>query len=163
MSSGGRNRKDAPTYVDRLWSLRIGNLSERCSTEELREIFARFGVIGDLYRPISVGTAFSRPEQKRYAFVRYFSEDDAESAIREMNGYQLYDESLIVEHATQDSFFSNSTGYITNYEINEPPRGELEFDPSMPASHRAKKVEEWARQADKVYTVKVEHLPHGIT
>ena len=108
--------------------------------------FEAYGVVGDYYHPMDTRNGNARPVLHRYAFVRFFSDEDAENARRALNGQVKYGERITVDHAVQESKFSNSTGFITNYEIIEPPRESADFDPSMPASHREKKIEEWASQ-----------------
>jgi RNA recognition motif-containing protein len=125
--------------------------------------FEQFGVIGDFYRPTDTRNGNAKPILHPFAFVRYFSEDDAANACQTMHGSMLEGQRMTVEFAEYESRFSNSTGFITNYDITEPPRPVATFDPSMPASHREKKVEEWAAQVDEVYTLKVENLNTDIS
>jgi len=158
-----RNRQSAPAFLSHLHTLRVGNLSPKYDDEELLHDFEAYGVIGDFYRPKDTRNGNARAVPYRYAFVRFFSDEDAENARRALHGQERYGEEMTVEYAVQESKFSNSTGFITNYEIVEPPRELADFDPSMPASHREKKIEEWASQVDEVYTLKVVGLNTDIT
>ena len=158
-----RNRPAAPRFISHLCSLRVGNLPTNYEDKELLRDFQRFGVVGDLYRPIDTRNGNAKPIPFAFAFVRYFSEEDASNARAHMDGKEIHGNYITVDYAEHHSRFSNSTGYITNYDITEPPRTTPDFDPSMPASHREKKVEEWASQVDEVYTLKVEGLNTDIS
>lgn len=158
-----RNRQHAPAYLSHLCSLRVGNLSPTYATEDLLEAFQQFGVIGDFYRPMDTRNGNAKPILHPFAFVRYFDEDDAKNACKTMHGTVVHGQPMTVEFAEYESTFSNSTGFITNYNIIEPPRLVADFDPSMPASHREKKVEEWAAQVEEVFTLKVENLNTDIS
>jgi len=64
-----------PSDVERMTSLRVGNLPYRCTQEDLEPLFEKFGDLGDVYLPMERGTGRSRG----FAFVRYFDKRDAES------------------------------------------------------------------------------------
>jgi len=64
-----------PSDVDRMTSLRVGNLPFRASAEDLQPLFEKYGDVGDVYIPLERGSGRSRG----FAFVRYYEKRDAES------------------------------------------------------------------------------------
>lgn len=66
-----------------------------------------YGPIGDFYRPINLHKHIPSP----YAFVRYFTEEDAAKAKACLHGKQYGDNVLSVFNANrQDSLFTQDTG-----------------------------------------------------
>ena len=83
-----------PSDVDRMTSLRVGNLPFRTTSEvarvvarltdraiwlltvlqELQPLFEKYGDVGDIYLPVERGSGRSRG----FAFVRYYEKRDAE-------------------------------------------------------------------------------------
>ena len=81
-----------PSDVDRMTSLRVGNLPFRAhqevrstnskmlrlstsfSFQDLLPLFEKYGDVGDIYLPVERGSGRSRG----FAFVRYFDKRDAE-------------------------------------------------------------------------------------
>jgi len=64
-----------PPDVDRMTSLRVGNLPYSVVIEDLEPLFEKFGDVGDIYLPTERGTGRSRG----FAFVRFYDKHDAES------------------------------------------------------------------------------------
>jgi len=64
-----------PSDVDRMTSLRVGNLPFRAHQEDLLPLFEKYGDVGDIYLPVERGSGRSRG----FAFVRYYDKRDAES------------------------------------------------------------------------------------
>lgn len=62
MSSYGRT----PPRIDNMVSLKVGNLTYRTTSDDLRRVFSKFGSVGDVYIPKD---RFSR-ESRGFAFVR---------------------------------------------------------------------------------------------
>merc|ERR1719422_851102 len=75
-----------PPDVDRMTSLRVGNLPYSVVIEDLEPLFEKFGDVGDIYLPTERGTGRSRG----FAFVRFYDKRDAEDALDELNG-RTYD------------------------------------------------------------------------
>jgi len=63
-----------PSDVDRMTSLRVGNLPFRAHQEDLLPLFEKYGDVGDIYLPVERGSGRSRG----FAFVRYYEKRDAE-------------------------------------------------------------------------------------
>ena len=79
-----------PSDVDRMTSLRVGNLPFRAhqevncakalfastfvSFQDLLPLFEKYGDVGDIYLPVERGSGRSRG----FAFVRYYDKRDAE-------------------------------------------------------------------------------------
>merc|ERR1719204_1322926 len=75
-----------PSDVERMTSLRVGNLPFRTVQEDLLPLFEKYGDVGDIYLPIERGSGRSRG----FAFVRYYDKRDAEDAMDSLNG-RTYD------------------------------------------------------------------------
>jgi len=67
-----------PSDVERMTSLRVGNLPFRAHSEDLLPLFEKYGDVGDVYIPLERGSGRSRG----FAFVRYYDKRDAESHRR---------------------------------------------------------------------------------
>jgi len=75
-----------PRDVDRMTSLRVGNLPFSATAEDMTPLFEKFGDVGDIYFPLERDTGRSRG----FAFVRYYDKRDAEDAVDSLNG-RTYD------------------------------------------------------------------------
>ena len=75
--------------------LYVGNLSYQTTDEELRQLFAQAGTVSavDLIKDRDTGMS------KGFAFVTMASSEDAETAIRQFNGYSLGQRELRVSVA----------------------------------------------------------------
>jgi len=81
---GGGGFRRPPRDIDRMTSLRVGNLPYSAQAEDLMPLFEKYGDVGDVYFPLERGTGRSRG----FAFVRYFDKRDAEDAMDALNGRQ---------------------------------------------------------------------------
>ena len=82
------------------------------STELVRQDFSAFGKIGDFYRPFNL----QKRLPGRYAFVRYYNKEDADSASIAMHGKKYGDSIITVDDANlQNSFFTQDTGQFLIY------------------------------------------------
>lgn len=149
------------TRKEKMYGLRVENVSHTVELEELRAAFARFGEIGSMYRP----TDTSRHEFTKYVFVRYLEAGCAELAMEALEGAQFgTDGSAIrIKEARQVSFFTNDTGYITNEALDTFEIKDRFFDSSLPSNHYQVKHEEALKAADEVYTLRVDDLHASIT
>jgi len=68
-----------PSDVDRMTSLRVGNLPFRATAEDLQPLFEKYGDVGDVYIPLERGSGRSRG----FAFVRYYDKRDAEVSVNQ--------------------------------------------------------------------------------
>jgi len=73
-----------PRDVERMTSLRVGNLPYSAMADDLMPLFEKYGEVGDVYFPLERDTGRSRG----FAFVRYFDKRDAEDAMDALNGRQ---------------------------------------------------------------------------
>jgi len=80
---GGGFRRP-PRDIDRMTSLRVGNLPYSAQADDLMPLFEKYGDVGDVYFPLERGTGRSRG----FAFVRYHDKRDAEDAMDALNGRQ---------------------------------------------------------------------------
>lgn len=76
-------------------SLRVTNLSEDVSEADLQELFRPFGPISRVFLAVDRATG----ENRGFAFVNYVYREDAERAIRNLNGYGYDNLILRVEWA----------------------------------------------------------------
>jgi len=72
--------------LEKMTSLRVGNLPFKADVEDLRTLFDKFGDVGDVFLPTERETGRSRG----FAFVRYYDKRDAEDAMDSLNG-RTYD------------------------------------------------------------------------
>lgn len=80
----------------------VGNLEFSTTKDQLEELFAQCGSIVDVFLPSDRATG--RP--RGFAFVEYSSEEEAEAAIKQFDGYELGGRNLRVNaaEARQPSF-----------------------------------------------------------
>lgn len=124
------------------------------SNESVVDLFQQFGPIKIFRRPRNSNNKFLCP----YAMISYEAEDMAARAIVTLDGTTLEGLDIRVQWAEQFSFFTGDTGFITNYNIETERRNDYEFDSSMPPDHREKKRLESLKNADSIYTVRVDNL-----
>ena len=77
-------RKPRPD-VSHLTSVKVDNLDYAVTLDDVREAFAEFGAIGDVYMPREHGTGRTRG----FGFVRYERREDAEAAVAAMQDVEL--------------------------------------------------------------------------
>lgn len=152
-------RKQAPKDVEKLFSLRLSNLTDETRNEPIVAKFSQYGPIGDFYRP----KILAKSKPSRFAFVRYVNKDDADRALENLNGTEIDGCTIKVEHAEQHSFFTLDTGFITNSLLDTPFRNTDEFDSSMPSEHYELKRVEAIKDVDVVFGVKVEDIDIDIS
>ncbi|KAK1443494.1 hypothetical protein BgAZ_203700 [Babesia gibsoni] len=95
---GSRERHDK-----RHASLLVRNLKYETSPDQLRNVFEKFGEIRDVYLPLDYYTK----KPRGFGFVEFFSQTDAEDAIREMFGYELDGnkiEVFVAKHGRSDPY-----------------------------------------------------------
>jgi len=79
---GGGGFRRPPSDVERMTSLRVGNLPYSAEAEDISTLFKKYGDVGDVYFPKERDTGRSRG----FAFVRYYDKNDAEDAVEGLNG-----------------------------------------------------------------------------
>ena len=77
--------------------LYLGNLPFSASDEDIREAFAAYGTIEDLFIPLDRET--NRP--RGFAFITLADDDLARKAIEEMDGFDLQGRNLRVNEAEE--------------------------------------------------------------
>ena len=70
-----------PPDVSHLTSVKVDNLDYSMTVDDVREAFASYGAIGDVYMPREHGTGRSRG----FGFVRYERKEDADAAVAGMH------------------------------------------------------------------------------
>ncbi|CAH1274098.1 SRSF2 [Branchiostoma lanceolatum] len=71
-----------PPDIERMYSLKVDNLTYRTTPEDLRRVFEKYGDVGDCYIPRD---RFTR-ESRGFAFVRFYDKRDAEDALDALDG-----------------------------------------------------------------------------
>ncbi|KAG5450913.1 Serine/arginine-rich splicing factor 8 [Clonorchis sinensis] len=85
----------SPPRIEGMVSLKVDNLAYRTTIEDLRRVFSRYGEVGDVYIPRDPYTF----ESRGFAFVRYPTDREADSAIREMDGRRIDGREIRVQRA----------------------------------------------------------------
>ena len=92
----GGDRKDAArSEEDSSNQIRVTNISEDTTENDLRDLFRRFGPTSRIYLAKDKGTQQSRG----FAFITYMNREDAQKAIDRLNGYGYGNLILHVEFA----------------------------------------------------------------
>uniref|UniRef100_A0A0X3NY80 Serine/arginine-rich splicing factor 2 n=1 Tax=Schistocephalus solidus TaxID=70667 RepID=A0A0X3NY80_SCHSO len=101
MGSYGRS----PPRIEGMVSLKVDNLAYRTTLEDLRRVFGRYGevgmcragflLLGDIYIPRN---PYSQ-ESRGFAFVRFYTDRDADAAIRGMDGRRIDGREIRVQRA----------------------------------------------------------------
>jgi len=92
---GGRG---PPPDITKMVSLKVDGLSHRSTTEDLENLFEKYGRIGDTYIPKDYRTK----ESRGFGFVRFYSKNDAEDAIDALDGRKYDGRELSVQYARYD-------------------------------------------------------------
>lgn len=127
--------------------------------KEFVSIFSKFGEIFSAKIPENLDTH----EQKGFGFIAYKEEASQQRAIMEMDGTVLGNHIIGVQAASQESFFTKDTGYITNATLDNPEALVDEFDSSMPDAHYEAKYKSRPIDLSKLLTVKVDNLGPNIS
>ncbi|EDO29859.1 predicted protein [Nematostella vectensis] len=74
-----------PPEIDGMTSLKVDNLTYRTTVEDLKQVFKKYGDLGDIYIPRDRNTH----ESRGFAFVRFYEKRDAEDAMDCMDRHLL--------------------------------------------------------------------------
>jgi RNA recognition motif-containing protein len=77
--------------------LYVGNLPYSVSAQALTDLFSQAGSVGDVHLPTDRATGQSRG----FGFVEMTSNEEAQAAIRQFNGYQFEGRELCVNVAEE--------------------------------------------------------------
>lgn len=142
------------------YAIRVGKIPISVSDSQITEVFSQYGEIRHFSRPILK----DKRVPSQFAFIKYKDEESAKDAVISMNNAYIWDSDITVHEANnQESFFSGSTGALTNHEYQFPPREVTEFDSSLPYNHYQIKRQEALKNTDVVYSIKIEDLHPDIT
>jgi len=85
MRNSDGSRMATPAYQERddTTTVRVSNLSDDVTDQDLRDLFRRFGSIQRVYLAKDRETGLSRG----FAFVNFYSRDDAQTAINKLDGH----------------------------------------------------------------------------
>ncbi|RCV40313.1 hypothetical protein SETIT_9G042600v2 [Setaria italica] len=93
------------------WTILVCGVKEDAEEEDLHNVFGEFGRVKDLHLNLERRTGYA----KGYALIEYESFEEAQAAIRAMNGTQLLTKTVYVDWAF-------SRGPIKNAMSTRPPR-----------------------------------------
>eukprot|EP00595_Chromulina_sp_UTEXLB2642_P000067 CAMPEP_0196762110 /NCGR_PEP_ID=MMETSP1095-20130614/1478_1 /TAXON_ID=96789 ORGANISM="Chromulina nebulosa, Strain UTEXLB2642" /NCGR_SAMPLE_ID=MMETSP1095 /ASSEMBLY_ACC=CAM_ASM_000446 /LENGTH=223 /DNA_ID=CAMNT_0042112475 /DNA_START=41 /DNA_END=713 /DNA_ORIENTATION=- len=82
---GDYKRPAKAPNVEGMITLKVDNITYRSGKEELEKAFSKYGEVGDVYIPRVMGSS----EPRGFAFVRFLNRNDAEEAMRAMDGVEL--------------------------------------------------------------------------
>ena len=71
--------------VDEVYTLRVDDLHEKISPENLRDLFKQYGEICSIYYPFDLRTR----KYRGFAFIRFLKQEDATAAWRDMHNVNL--------------------------------------------------------------------------
>jgi RNA-binding protein 8A len=80
------------------WILIVSNLHEETQEDDVFDSFSKYGEIKSLHLNMDRKTGYA----KGYALIEYAGFEEAQAAIREMQGEELYDRKLTVDWAFQE-------------------------------------------------------------
>ncbi|GAA50546.1 serine/arginine-rich splicing factor 2 [Clonorchis sinensis] len=103
----------SPPRIEGMVSLKVDNLAYRTTIEDLRRVFSRYGEVGDVYIPRDPYTF----ESRGFAFVRYPTDREADSAIREMDGRRIDGREIRVQRAKYGRPNSRRMRYFACYSL----------------------------------------------
>ncbi len=117
--------------LNRIFSIKLTNLAEDVTTNDLKELFKEYKSCCDVYIPMNLRTRSHRG----FAFVRFENQSEGEKSMEDLKMYNLKGNLLKFSHCVQNSFFTMDTGYITNEALDTLPERISDFVPGMPDSH----------------------------
>ncbi|KII67651.1 putative splicing factor, arginine/serine-rich 4 [Thelohanellus kitauei] len=97
-----RSRRDffsgVPVDINKMYSVKLDNLSSKTRVHDLELLFSPFGKIGDIYMPRD--SMNGRP--CGFAFVRYYNVKEGDRAIKEMDGKRVDSKVISVSWAKNE-------------------------------------------------------------
>lgn len=97
--SGGQRREKAAPGT----RLFIGGIPRDVTTEQIRELFEKHGVVKDCFLPAGDGTA-----NKGFGFITFSGKNEATAATEALNGHKLAGRRIAVKDADDDSKKGNN-------------------------------------------------------
>lgn len=86
--------------------LYVGNLSYNTTEEELRRLFEQAGTVSSIHLPTDRATG----QPRGFGFVEMASKDEADTAIRQFDGYTLGNRQIRVNEAREREERGSSGG-----------------------------------------------------
>eukprot|EP00128_Syssomonas_multiformis_P000616 Colp12_sorted_trinity150504_noHs@10401 len=91
-------------------SLHVSNLGNRIRSDDLHDVFEKFGKIRDIYIPLD----FYTRQPRGFAYVQFQDDRDAEDAMRELDGTRLLEREITIAWAAGDR---KTPGQMRNKEV----------------------------------------------
>ena len=95
-----------PPDVDGMVSVKVDNLTYRTTPESLKQVFEKYGEVGDVYIPKD---RFSQ-DSRGFGFVRFYDQRDADDAIDAMDKAMLDGREIRVQLAKHTRAKANDRG-----------------------------------------------------
>ncbi|KAL6638105.1 hypothetical protein ACP70R_025677 [Stipagrostis hirtigluma subsp. patula] len=105
------------------WTILVSGVKEDAEEDDLYNVFSEFGHVKDLHFNLERRTGYA----KGYALIEYESFEEAQTAIRAMNGTQLLTKTVYVDWAF-------SRGPIQNFMGTRPSRPRSRTPPRRPTA-----------------------------
>ncbi len=80
------------------WIIIITGLHEESQEDDIYDVFSKYGQIKGIHLNMDRKTGYA----KGYALIEYESQEEADAAIKEMNGEEIYDKKIVVDWAFRE-------------------------------------------------------------
>ena len=98
-------------YLDRS-KLIVRNIAFKCTEEDLKTAFQKFGEIGTIDLPAKIDGQ-GRKRMRGFAFVQFKNIEHAKSAMKELNKTVIHGRPIIIDWAVpKDEFISKNSEYL---------------------------------------------------